>query len=583
MEPLKQFASDKQGALDRLGRLAGLIRQLGELGLDVQDDLAKAESAVKAIEGDVLRVALMGAFSDGKTSVVAAWLGHVMDDMKIDMDESSDRLSVYRPTGLPDQCEIVDTPGLFGDKERTVEGEQVLYADLTKQYISEAHLVLYVVDATNPLKDSHGEIVRWLLRDLNKLGATVFVINKMDEVTDLTEEHLFRQQAEIKRENIAGKLKRFAALTPEEIKQLRIVCISANPNGRGLPYWFGKPAHYEARSRIGQLKSVTQEVLGAQIPEVLRAKTGMDVVRDLVARKLTVAQAQLDELLVFEMSNQQERNRIREDVKRGRTEVKRLAAAMFDELQALEARLLAKLRPLEMEDLLAYMEDEIGMTGPDVGFKLQLRIKAVVDRYSEQASDVTGRIAKDIELQLDAGASFVAKVGGQALGLTGQALKGVQALPTAVIREGIYAARNVLGHITGISIKFLPWEAAKLAASISKLAGPVAAGIQVLTDVWQAYQAHEREQALQKQKDAISTMVKESFKTVYDLLRSDELVQATFAPQLKEFEQVLIKLGSTATWIQDAQQTLKTVRSELHALLQQSHFAQSNEQARLVR
>lgn len=567
MEPFKQFACDKQIALDTLSRLEALIRQLGGLGLDVKDDLTKVASAVKAIEGDVLRIALLGAFSDGKTSVVAAWLGQVLDDMKIDMDESSDRLSVYRPAGLPDKCEIVDTPGLFGDKERTVDGEQVLYADLTKQYISEAHLVLYVVDATNPLKDSHGEIVRWLLRDLNKLGATVFVINKMDEATDLTEEDLFREQAAIKHENIVGKLKRFAALTPEEIRQLRVVCIAANPNGRGLPYWFGRPAHYEARSRIGQLKTMTQDVLSVQVPAVLRAKTGLDVVRDLVARKLVVAQAQLDELMVFEGSNQLERNRIREDIKQGRSEVKRVADAMFVELQALEARLLAKLRPLELADLQPYLEDEIGMTGPDVGFKLQLRIKAIVDRYSEQANIVTERIAKDIELQLDAGVSFVERLGGQALGLTGQAIKGVQALPTAVIREGIVAARDLLGHITGISIRFLPWEAAKLAGTISKWAGPVAAGIQVITEVWQAHQALEREQALQKHKDGISTMVKESFKTVYDLLRSDEVVQATFAPQLKEFEQVLHKLGSTATWIQDAQHTLKAVRMNLHELL----------------
>ncbi len=566
MEPFKQFACDKQVTLDTLSRLETLIRQLGGLGLDVKDDLTKVASAVKAVEGDVLRIALLGAFSDGKTSVVAAWLGQILDDMKIDMDESSDQLSVYRPAGLPDKCEIVDTPGLFGDKERTVDGEQVLYADLTKQYISEAHLVLYVVDATNPLKDSHGEIVRWLLRDLNKLGATVFVINKMDEATDLTEEDLFRQQAAIKRENIVGKLKRFAALTPEEIRQLHVVCIAADPNGRGLPYWLGRPAHYEARSRIGQLKAITQEVLSVQVPAVLRAKTGLDVVRDLVARKLVVAQAQLDELMVFEGSNQQERNRISEDIKRGRIEVKRLADAMFEELQALEARLLAKLRPLELADLQPYMEDEIGMTGADVGFKLQLRIKAIVDRYSEQANNVTGRIAKDIELQLDAGVSFVERLGGQALGLTGQAIKGVQALPTAVIREGIVAARDLLGHITGISIRFMPWEAANLAVSISKWAGPVAAGIQVISEVWQAHQAHEREQALQKHKAGIATMVKESFKTVYDLLRSDDVVQATFAPQLKQFEQVLHKLGSTTAWIQDAQRTLKAVRTDLHEL-----------------
>jgi GTPase Era involved in 16S rRNA processing len=567
MEQFKQFAHDKQVARERLSTLAGLIGQLGGLGFDVQNDLATVVSAEKTIEAEVLRVALIGAFSDGKTSVVAAWLGQVMDDMKIDMDESSDQVLVYRPHDLPEQCEIVDTPGLFGDKVRTIDERPVLFADMTKQYISGAHLLLYVVDATNPLKDSHGEIVRWLLRDLDKLESTVFVINKMDEVTDLTEEELFRQQAEIKTENIVGKLKRFAALTPDETRKLRIVCISADPNGRGLPYWFTRPAQYEARSRIAHLKAVTQEVLSSTVPEVLRAKTALDVTRDMVARKLSVAEAQLGELLVFETSNQQERTRIREDIKRGRVEVKRMAAAMFDELRTLEAQLLAKLRPLEIEDLQAYMDDEIGMTGEEIGFKLQLRIKAIINRYTEEASDITGRIAKDIELQLEAGASFIAKLSGQALTLTGQALSGLDALPTAVIRQGLLAARDVLAQVTGVAIKFQPWEVFKLAATISKLAGPVAAGIQVLTGVWQAYQAHEKETALQTHKSEINNLVKESFKAIYDVLREDDVALTAFAPQLKEFEKVLRELDASAASIKKAQQTLSTVRNGLSALL----------------
>ncbi len=567
MESFKQFAIDKGDTLDRLGRLEGHIRQLGGLGLAVQDDLDKVAAAVKAVAGDVLRVALLGAFSDGKTSVIAGWLGHVMEDMKIEMDESTDRPSIYRPVGLPDQCEIVDTPGLFGDKERTVNGQTVLYADLTRQYISEAHLVLYVVDATNPLKDSHGDVVRWLLRDLNKLSTTVFVINKMDEAVDLTEEALFREQAAIKRENLVGKLKRFISLTPEESHELRVVCISANPNGRGLPYWFGKAAHYEARSRIGQLRATTAEVLRAEVPELLRAKTGLDVVRDLVAKKVAAAEQQLAELLILEASNQQERNRIQEDIRRGRAEVKRLAAAMFGELQGLEARLLGKVRPLEMQDLRAYLEDEIGMTDSELGFKLKLRIKNIVSSYCEQASAMTGRIAKDIELQLVAGESLVEKLGGHALGLTGKALKGIQALPTAVIREGIVAARDILNHVPGISVRFLPWETFALASTISKFAGPIAAGVQVLTEVWEARQAQERELALQRQKDSISAMVKECFKAIYDQLGDDEAIQKALAPQLGEFEKVLGKLGSTSEWIREGQQTLRMIRTDMQALI----------------
>ena len=203
MEQFKQFNVEKQAALATLDQMAGILAEFRELGIDTGEDLAKIRSATEAVQSDVLRIALLGAFSDGKTSVVAAWLGKVMADMKIDMDESSDRLITYRPEGLPGECEIVDTPGLFGDKEKTINGMHVMYEDVTKRYISEAHLLFYVVDATNPLKDSHSEIAKWVLRDLNKLSSTVFVINKMDEVTDLTEPALFDQQAAIKKTNLS--------------------------------------------------------------------------------------------------------------------------------------------------------------------------------------------------------------------------------------------------------------------------------------------------------------------------------------------------------------------------------------------
>ncbi len=87
-----------------------------------------------------------------------------------------------------------------------------MYEDLTRRYISEAHLIFYVVDATNPLKESHSDIVKWVLRDLNKLSSTIFVINKMDEVTSLTDQALFDEQAAIKKANLKGKLQRAADL-----------------------------------------------------------------------------------------------------------------------------------------------------------------------------------------------------------------------------------------------------------------------------------------------------------------------------------------------------------------------------------
>lgn len=223
MEQLKQFEVEKQSAISTLQQLKEVLTELGAIGMDVSVDIQKLEAALNTIKDDVLRIALLGAFSDGKTSVIAAWLGKIMADMKIDMDESSDRLAIYRPEGLPDKCEIVDTPGLFGDKQKEDENLQIMYEDITRNYISEAHLILYVVDATNPLKESHHQIVRWVLRDLNKLSSTVFIINKMDEVTDLSDPTLFSEQAAIKTETLKEKLQRAASLTDEEVKDRKSV------------------------------------------------------------------------------------------------------------------------------------------------------------------------------------------------------------------------------------------------------------------------------------------------------------------------------------------------------------------------
>lgn len=552
--------------MQRLQQLGDALRQLGDLGLDVRDDLVKLESAVNAVESDVLRIALMGAFSDGKTSVIAAWLGQVMDDMKIDMDESSDRIAIYRPEGLPGKCEIVDTPGLFGDKQLDTDGHSLMYQDVTKRYISEAHLILYVVDATNPLKDSHFDSVRWVLRDLGKLAATVFVINKMDEVTDLTDAGLYDKQAQIKRTNLEGKLARAAALSPEEVAQLRIVCMAANPNGRGLSFWFAKPEHYAARSRLEDLQHVTRDVLDNTVPDVLRAKTGLDVVHDLVRRKLLVAAEQVTDLESRDAQTREELQRIEQDIHKGRSEVKRLAGQLFSDLKALEAQLHSTLRPLSLEDLRGFMEDEIGYTEQGAGFKLHLQIKTLVDRYCEESTAVSGRIARDITLQLEAGKSFASTLGDKAVGGTINVLKGLSKLPPGAIRESIFVARNALTQVTGYAVKFKPWGAAKLAGNISQWAGPVGAGIQIGVDLYQVYKATELEKELAATKASIAELIKEPFNDLYALLSDPQKVRALLSPELDDYDRVVEHLQDQQKQLASTQQRLLSIREQFERL-----------------
>lgn len=566
MEQFKQFNAEKQTALKGLEQLRAVLDELGEMGADVSSELQKIDSAVQAVESDVLRIALLGAFSDGKTSVIAAWLGKVMADMNIDMDESSDRLAIYSPEGLPEKCEIVDTPGLFGDKDKSVDGEQVMYEDLTKRYISEAHLILYVVDATNPLKESHYDIVKWVLRDLNKLSSTIFVINKMDEVTDLTEQVLFDAQATIKKDNLKGKLQRAANLSSDEMARLNIVCLASNPNGRGLPFWFGKPEHYESRSRINDLKAMTTEVLRNNVPAMLIAKTGLDVVRDVVGQHVLRAEEQLEQLKVFAEQNAEESARISQDIATGRSEVKRLAGELFEELQNLEKGLLGKLRPLGLENIREFLEDELGYTEEGIGFKLNLKIKGAIDRSFDQSSKVTCRISQDIGRQLNSSESFLNAMGDSALKSMGGAAKGIANLSPDIIKGAVFAARDALSAVTGVAIKFKPWQATKIAGAISKWAGPAGAAITLTSDLLSAYKAHELEQELKSAKESIAEVIKSAFKDIYNIIGDDEKLLDFFAPQLKAFEKIVETVEERSAFIKANQAKLQGVKAKLNAL-----------------
>lgn len=567
MEQFKQFSIEKQEAVATLRQMETILAGFADLGIDVTPDIDKIAQAIAAVQSDMLRIALLGAFSDGKTSVVAAWLGRVMADMKIDMDESSDRLLTYRPEGLPGECEIVDTPGLFGDKERTIEGKQVMYEDQTKRYISEAHLVFYVVDATNPLKDSHNDIARWVLRDLGKLASTVFVINKMDAVTDLAEPALFEQHAAIKKETLRAKLQRAADLAPEEIARLNIVCIAANPGGRGLDYWFGKPEVWQARSRIGELKTVTSAILKEHAAGTLIAKTGFDVVRDVARQKLALAHAELARMASFEQQNREESERIRQDIASGQAEVKRLARELFHELEAMENQLRGQLRPLSMEDIKPFLEDQIGFVGDDIGYKLHLRIKGAIDGFFSQSSAVTNRISLSIQRQLDSSASFLDAMSDGALRSASDALQGVSKLDPATIKNTIFAARDLLAQVTGVAVKFKPWEASKIAGAVSKWAGPAGAVLSLGSDAWKMYKAHELEQQLAAIKADINNALGDAFKALYDLLADDAKTFAFFAPQLAEFEKIVAGMAGNAEQIRTSRETVERIQAQLGGLL----------------
>ena len=259
MEQFRGYSENKNKIKNKLETINTVLSIFEGLGLDMSDYKEKIKHSLIDLEDEYINIALVGAFSDGKTSTIAGWLGMEIDNMKIATDESSDKIEIYEPKNLPEKCRIIDTPGLFGNKEYNLEQK-------TKDFISRAHIILYVVDATNPLKESQKDSIELILRKLNKFSTTIFVINKMDAVADLSDDEEFNEFEEIKRDNLVEKIDRFINLTENEKNNIKIVCISANPNTRGLPYWFENKEKYESKSRINNSKPIkTSSLLVSKI------------------------------------------------------------------------------------------------------------------------------------------------------------------------------------------------------------------------------------------------------------------------------------------------------------------------------
>lgn len=248
---LEQFHAKRTNALNLLRRLQEFLAQGAELGVAIDPSLmSKLANATEHLAHNKLTIALIGGFSEGKTSIAAAWMERLdQSSMRISQQESSDEVKVYE---VGEDFVLIDTPGLFGFKEKYNADIRAIekYKDITRKYVSEAHLVLYVMNSTNPVKESHTDDLLWLFRTLDLLPRTVFVLSRFDEVADVQDEGIYQEKLQIKRENVQGRLRAAIGASDEELSDLSIVAVSANPFDLGTEHWLGHPQEFKALSHI---------------------------------------------------------------------------------------------------------------------------------------------------------------------------------------------------------------------------------------------------------------------------------------------------------------------------------------------
>ena len=457
---INDFTNMKDQAREHLDLLQHTCQEYAEfLPIETRDVQDKVDRVRTRLEQEVFEVAFFGAFSDGKSTIIAALTKSL--DIPIAVEPTTDKVERY---SYGDWM-FVDTPGTFSDK--------LLHDTVTQSYISEADLVIFVVNAVTPLPKSQKELVRWLLMDIDKKRHVIFAINRMDEVANIEDETDFEHHRKVKQRDL---LKTLNDICGKSVIPT-VVAISADPYELGLEDWLDNPEEYGHLSRLQSLIVAIEEHL-SRATEQIQANAGMASVRDGIDTILErLKDLNKDLQSAHEMLAQratelaQERDKLDELVGKAhlgiREDVESMRRDLLDRLDAcVDQRALKNL-----------VDRDIG----EEGKHLKRRVNIIVERWGQiltgQAKPIFDQVIASME-ENDSLLGDLLKRGGSALSKVLQKLFGGN---TRQIADGILRIRNKLN----IPIKFNPWGAKKLAKFFKGIAwlAPLLEGLPTAFDM----------------------------------------------------------------------------------------------------
>ena len=485
METIKQFKIQQIKIVEILQRLLSFINEGKKFGINTDFDLInKISKGIDEVKTQKLKVALVGGFSEGKTSIVAAWSGNYdSETMKIDSSESSDEVQIYHL----DEFDLIDTPGLFGFKETS---NQVKYKEITRKYVSEANLLLYVMNPNNPIKDSHKEELRWLFKDLNLLSRTVFVISRFDEEADIEDHEEYEERFETKKQNIITRLRDFDII--DENQNVPIVAVAANPFGEGFDYWLSNLDEYNQISHISDLQAATSEQIkksgGAN---ALVLATSQSIVKDVIQRQLPMVQQNValaaEEINKFKSiisDVRKEQDSSERNISNARTELKEYITDLFTDF-------ILQVKGTDIETINEFFERNIG----DEGIVLETTIQNEFERQLGKIAYEISKAETNFNASINHYNNMVGDLAIQGVKISKEFLKNAK-----VSSKAILTTRDFLMP----TFEFKPWGAIKLADKISKGFAVTGALLGIAVEAFDSYSKAKQEEEFNRVKNAIA-------------------------------------------------------------------------------
>ncbi len=531
-------------SLSILNRLVQFLEQGDTLGLDINPYLKeKLTKAIQKTQNEKLKIVLIGGYSEGKTSIIAAWLGKKEENMNISNEESTNDILFYQPD---DNIELVDTPGLYGFKEKNInEKDTERYKDVTKKYISEAHLVLYVMNPSNPIKASHKSELQWLFRDLNLLSRTIFVISKFDEIADIEDDEEYKQQFSIVRNNVITGLQHTICLHDDEAKNIILVAVATNPFGKNIEYWLNDIELFKQISHIDDLQSATTQVIkrNGSFEKILQ-ETQKSIIADVLCKQIPEIEKQNKQIESDVKEFEESTKRISKDIEKIKTRISNARNVLRDFASEYFTAIIMKLEGTSLDTFTEFFEKNIGSEG----ILLNTEIEKVFEREIGSVMNDIGIVWRKYDEELSEFNNKISTYGKH----------GIKFLQSSnlINPQNIKYARDIvasIGNIIGINLnkylKFQPWGAIKLA----KGANAVLAAFNLALEAYDSYQKQKREEEFREVKINIKSNLEKQRKEMLEMIKAEDFIDTFFSDYIK-LEEELENIENTMRDIKARQQ-----------------------------
>ena len=526
METIDAFKQQQRKTIMILERVQNFIQEAKEFGVQIDPKfLNKVRNAISQKEDEKLKIALVGGFSEGKTSIVAAWSEKYDEGkMKISQSESSDEVEIF-PF---EEFELIDTPGLFGFKESSNKEK---YMDKTKKYVSETNILLYVMNPNNPIKESHKEELRWLFKDLALLSRTVFVLGRFDEEADIEDEEEYQEQLRIKKDNIKQRLIDFKVI--DATADLSIVAVSANPFDQGFDYWLQHMDEFKKISHIGDLqKATTKKIEEVGNKNELVLESQKSIINDILGREIPLAEQRVASVnKEFQRFNEAYLD-IKEDIGKTNKKIAATKTNLREYITDFFTDLILQVQGTDIETFKDFFQRNIG----DGGIVLENKIQNELERQVGTMSNEIGKMEMSYNASFEHYQSVV----------SGLALEGVKRGST-FLKTGKLNVTNAsvltVRDFVMPSLKFKPWQAVKWAKTANTIIGGVGAGLGIAIELWDSWSKKKQQEEFSKAILEVKENFEKQRKEYLDIINDEDSFLSHFFPSYEELERKVEMMG----------------------------------------